>query len=602
MYLIQDKRLRFNSVELTGRESFRQTPVFNLLLSIFVSLVIPACSEPDTGRAVSGGESAGVSGFAGTPELQANPSGRVPLAAVIRFDTGPGVNSELTITDGVNTWSADFDDAVIRGDSYRIPVVGMRPDREHRITLELNAPDGATETHQFTYRTPPLPENPLEIPPFDVKVSRPELMEPGVTFLSVRRRAPGRPHWLTPKQRRFSQDWGILTVLDARGEIIWYYNSKYRTAGIAHLLNGNILMHRTDFSTIEIDLLGNTVRQFYAEDRPFPPPEDLEAIPIKGQQTLHHQPHQMPNGDFLAFSANGYLVENYYSSDTDPDAPRKDAMVMADTVVQITPGGEQVWSWNTFDYLDPFRLGYDTFWSYWWVRGFDQYMDWTHANGLSYDESDDSILVSLRNQSAILKIDRKTKNIKWILGRHDGWSEALQDKLLTPVGDLLWPGYQHNPRMTHAGTVILFDNRAHGGAMAFEERLPVHRNFSRGVEYEVDEETMTVRQVWTSGDSQGDEPCYTNAMSDAWRLPVTDNRLVIHAFCLPLLEGISEDDMDPTVRVTSDLPYGGRILEYAGDEIVFRADVVDPYELVQWEVYGGFRSPGIYHPAGEALH
>ena len=602
MYLIQDKRLRFNSVKSTGRESFRQTPVFNLLLFIFVLLVIPACSEPDPGRAVSGGESAGVSGFAGTPELQANPSGRVPLAAVIRFDAGPGVNSELTITDGVNTWSADFDDAVVRGDSYRIPVVGMRPDREHRITLELNAPDGATETHQFTYRTPPLPENPLEVPPFDVKVSRPELMEPGVTFLSVRRRAPGRPHWLTPKQRRFSQDWGILTVLDARGEIIWYYNSEYRTAGIARLLNGNILMHRTDFSTIEIDLLGNTVRQFYAGDRPFPPPEDPDAIPIKGQQTLHHQPHQMPNGDFLAFSANGYLVEDYYSSDTDPDAPRKDAMVMADTVVQITPGGEQVWSWNTFDYLDPFRLGYDTFWSYWWVRGFDQYMDWTHANGLSYDESDDSILVSLRNQSAILKIDRQTKNIKWILGRHDGWSEALQDKLLTPVGDLLWPGYQHNPRMTHAGTVILFDNRAHGGAMAFEERLPVHKNFSRGVEYEVDEENMTVRQVWTSGDTQGDDPCYTNAMSDAWRLPVTDNRLVIHAFCLPLLEGISEDDMDPTVRVTSDLPYGGRILEYAGNEIVFRADVVDPYELVQWEVYGGFRSPGIYHTAGEALH
>ena len=602
MYLIQDKRLRFNSVQSSDRESSRQIPVFNLLLFIFVSLVIPACSEPDPGRAVSGGESAGVSGFAGTPELQANPGGRVPLAAVIRFDAGPGVNSELTITDGVNTWSAEFDDAVIRDGSYRIPVVGMRPDREHGITLELNAPGGATETHQFTYRTPPLPENPLEIPPFDIKVSRPELMEPGVTFLSVRRRAPGRPHWLTPKQRRFSQDWGILTALDPRGEIIWYYNSEYRTAGIARLLNGNILMHRTDFSTIEIDLLGNTVRQFYAGDRPFPPPEDPDAIPIKGQQTLHHQPHQMPNGDFLAFSANGYLVEDYYSSDTDPDAPRKDAMVMADTVVQITPGGEQVWSWNTFDYLDPFRLGYDTFWSYWWVRGFDQYMDWTHANGLSYDESDDSILVSLRNQSAILKIDRKTKNIKWILGRHDGWSEALQDKLLTPVGDLLWPGYQHNPRMTHAGTVILFDNRAHGGAMAFEERLPVHRNFSRGVEYEVDEETMTVRQVWTSGDSQGDEPCYTNAMSDAWRLPITDNRLVIHAFCLPLLEGVSEDDMDPTVRVTSDLPYGGRILEYAGDEIVFRADVVDPYELVQWEVYGGFRSPGIYHTAGEALH
>ena len=47
-----------------------------------------------------------------------------------------------------------------------------------------------------------------------------------------------------------------------------------------------------------------------------------------------------PNGDFLAFSANGYLIEDYYSSDSDPDAPRADQIVMADTVVQFTPEGE----------------------------------------------------------------------------------------------------------------------------------------------------------------------------------------------------------------------------------------------------------------------
>ena len=65
----------------------------------------------------------------------------------------------------------------------------------------------------------------------------------------------------------------MLLALDARGDVIWYYNSDFRTAGIARLSNGNILMHRTDFSTVEIDLLGNVVRQFYAEERPYAPPE-----------------------------------------------------------------------------------------------------------------------------------------------------------------------------------------------------------------------------------------------------------------------------------------------------------------------------------------
>ena len=90
-----------------------------------------------------------------------------------------------------------------------------------------------------------------------------------MTFLSVRRRALGRAHWLTDKQREFSTQWGMLVALDARGDVIWYYRSDFRTAGIARLNNGNVLMHRTDFSTVEIDLMGNTVREYYAEERPF---------------------------------------------------------------------------------------------------------------------------------------------------------------------------------------------------------------------------------------------------------------------------------------------------------------------------------------------
>jgi len=527
-------------------------------------------------------------------DLIANPSGHVPLAAALRFQSEVDLQASLEITDGTHTWSAEFGSEIRTGDSYEVPVVGMRPDRDHTIRLQLTGADTAIE-RTFEYRTPALSVDPRITPPFDIMVSEQERMEPGVLFLSVRRRALGRPHWHSPKQRDFSMNWGRVFALDAAGEVIWFFESEFRTAGIDRLANGNILMHRTDSSTLEIDLLGNIVRQFYAEDRPHPAPDNPNAIPIKGQQTLHHQPHVLPNGNLLAFSANGYLIEDWHSSETDLTAPRKDQMVMADTVVEFTPQGDKVWSWNSLDYLDIERIGYDTFWSYWWVRDFPDHMDWTHANGLSWDASDNSVLVSFRNQSAIVKIDYATKDIKWILSRHDDWPEHLQQKLLEPVGDLMWPGYQHNPRMTHAGTVILFDNRAHSGKMPGEEPLPIHKNFSRGVEYRVDEQAMTVKQIWSSGDEQGDDPCYTNAMSDAWRLPKTDNRLVIHAFCTPLLEGLGHNSMDHTKRYTSDLPSGPRILEYTADnEIVFRAEIHDPHDLQQWEAYGGFKSPSIY--------
>lgn len=532
------------------------------------------------------------------PELIPNPSGRVPLAAVVEFTVKEELDAHVKMTDGTNRWDAHMGGEAANDGKYVIPLLGMRPDREHTITLTLSANGKTRDTLTFKHRTPGISLNPLEWPEIDVQVAEIDRMEPGVLFLSVRRRTPGRGHWLTKKQLQFATQWGRIIALDPQGEVIWWYESESRTAGIDRLNNGNIMMHRANFSTLEIDMLGYVVREYYAEKRPQGPSKNPDAIALKDIQTLHHQPHQMPNGDFLAFAANAYEVKDYLTSDIDPHAPREDALVMADTVVQFNAAGEQVWTWNTMDYLDPFRIGKDTFWSYWWTRGFPNARDWTHGNGLSYDASDDSVLISLRNQSAVLKVDRQTNEIKWILGNHQGWPEGLQDKLLTPIGKLRWPAYQHNPRMTPQGTVIMFDNRAHGGAMAYEESLPPDQGWSRAVEFEIDEENKTVKQIWSSAEGQEGDYCYSFAMSEAWRLPITDNRLVIHAFCVEKVKGLTADIMDSTKRAPVDIPWGGRILEYDGEDVVFRTEIKDPYGIIHWTTYGGFKSSGIYPSAG----
>lgn len=355
-------------------------------------------------------------------------------------------------------------------------------------------------------------------------------------------------------------------------------------------MNGNILIQRVTSSTLEIDLLGNIIAEYYAEKTPNHP-TGPNAIKIQGIDVLHHQPHQMSTGDFLAFSAYATVFEDWYSSDVDPLAPRTDVPVMVDELIQYDRDGNVKWTWDALDYLDPDRIGYDTFWSFWWGRGFPGHMDWSHGNGISYHEPDDSILASFRNLSATVMIDRESKDIKWLLGRHEGWPAHMQDKLLTPVGELMWPGYSHNPRITEAGTVIMFDNRAHGGPfLAFEETLPLLQRFSRAVEFEVDPVAMTVRQVWTSGDTQESDSCYTDAMGDAWRLPITGNRLVIHAFCVPLDPRLYERQGD----TWSFYPFGGRVLEYEGLQEVFRAEIYDRDDLFQWEIYGGFRTHGFH--------
>ncbi|MBM6705349.1 aryl-sulfate sulfotransferase, partial [Sutterella massiliensis] len=55
-----------------------------------------------------------------------------------------------------------------------------------------------------------------------------------------------------------------------------------------------------------------------------------------------------------------------------------------------------------------------------------------HVNSVDYDPTDDSIIISSRHQSAIIKIGRD-KKVKWILGSPEGWKKGWAEKVLTPV-------------------------------------------------------------------------------------------------------------------------------------------------------------------------
>ena len=538
--------------------------------------------------------------FEARPEATGNPNPHVPLAAILRFEADRPVTSRVAIRDGERAWTLQFPPEANPRDG--LPILGLRPGRRHVFTVTIvdDAGRSATHPHSPWFHSPPLPIDSREWPTLDVVKSDPEAMEPGVTLLSVRRRTTERGHRMTEAQRRFTEDWGLILGLDAEGEVVWYYRSDERVAGIDRLQNGNLLFHLGDFRTREVDMLGNLVREFYAEKRPRGPVPG--AIPIRGMQTLHHQPHEMPNGDFLAFAANARTIENYYTSETDPDAPRKTQKVIGDTVVQFNQQGEILWSWDTFEHLDVFRIGYDLLDPYWYPRGFPGHLDWTHGNGIDYDERDDSIIFYLKHQDAAIKVDRATKRIKWIFGDPSGWPERLQDRVLKPIGDFKWPYHAHNPRLTHAGTLVLYEN-GQWGARPFTGQRPLTPNeaFSRGAEYEIDEKAMTVREVWTSHREKSPDTCHANGMGDAHRLPKTDNMLVIDPICFDQeTYPLTYDNRDFSMRHPIELYHSPRIREYtrtATPEVLWEVRFVDPYETLNWQVYGGLRVPSLY-PVG----
>ena len=189
--------------------------------------------------------------------------------------------------------------------------------------------------------------------------------------------------------------------------------------------------------------------------------------------------------------------------------------------MELSSDGNLLNTWKLTDILDPTRIGFDSLNSR--PAGFD----WAHANAVLHDPGDDSIIVSVRHQDAIVKFSRSTGNLEWILGNHDNWPSEFQPFLLAPVGaPFEWQYHQHAQMITPSGTLLLFDNGNYR-ASPFDGSAPTpdYLNYSRAVEYAIDEEKMEVRQIWEYG-AQIQQSYYSTSQSDADWMKDTGNVLI----------------------------------------------------------------------------
>ena len=102
----------------------------------------------------------------------------------------------------------------------------------------------------------------------------------------------------------------------------------------------------------------------------------------------------------------------------------------ADFLVEMTPSGQIVWEWRTWEHLSPEADGH--------TAPGDARDDWTGANAL-IELPDGDVLLSMRQISTIVRIDRQTGEITWRLGA-------------PPLSG------QHAPTLLPNGNVLLLDN------------------------------------------------------------------------------------------------------------------------------------------------
>ena len=103
-------------------------------------------------------------------------------------------------------------------------------------------------------------------------------------------------------------------------------------------------------------------------------------------------------------------------------------------------------------------------------------IDYVHGNALEI-ENDGTILLSSRHLEEITKINRTTGEIVWRLGGKNNMFNFTNDPIRF--------SYQHGIRRLANGNIILYDNGNY--------HIP---NFSRAVEYSLNETTHTATLVW----------------------------------------------------------------------------------------------------------
>ncbi len=433
-----------------------------------------------------------------------------PLAGILQLTTLEDTRVSVSVDDGYGSWQRNFYDF---GTTHSVPLLGFKPNRTNQITVTAydRQRNQVTATQPLVFITSPLPANFPSIVPLH---SEPDRMEPGYTLFRVG--VHNELYW-------------YVVIVDSSGEVVWY-NVAPTAGDLRRLDNGDLFMPWTT-NFVEMNLLGQTVKSWVAPT----------ALPIN-----LHDGVPTDHGTILYLSTAKEIVTNYPTSMTNSNAPRGTANVEFEKVVEIsTANATLLHTWSPINDLDPRRITYliDYYGGGW---------DSEHCNALIEDPSDDSLIVSMRHQNAVVKFSRVTGQLRWILGPPANWGPAWQPYLLTPVGTpFAWQYGQHSTILTPQGTLILFDN-GNLRASPFDPIMSVTNYCSRAVEYSIDEQTMQVSQVWDYGRTNVAQRLYADHEGIAEPQPKTGNVLIDFS-AVSYVNGVAPSSYGPTatmVRLT----------------------------------------------------
>ena len=346
-----------------------------------------------------------------------------PLVALYSAPPSPGTSMYVQFAQQGPTlsWQDTSPQPIVAGESTNFIVAGMLPNTTYLMRDVLA--DG-TVSAPLAFTTGSLPAN-IKFPKYTV-------LQPPASGTDL------------------SQDVifhaGVVDnteATDLNGNIIWYYDwaangfpsyaPNLEPGGTVMLLGGNVQKSVAGgYDTLrQVDLAGDTLRQ-----------TDVQAVNAE-LAALHkpriidfdHEAKLLPNGDTVVIASAPKVVEHHGSP----------TRYLGNLVIVLNQDFQVSWVWNSFRWMDTNRLGAVNP-----IPG-----DWLHANSVSWSPEDDNLIVSMRSQSWVVKIDYAdgsgNGHVIWKLGK-GGNFKAIAN---TPDP---WFSGQHDARMINDDTLLLFDD------------------------------------------------------------------------------------------------------------------------------------------------
>ena len=140
----------------------------------------------------------------------------------------------------------------------------------------------------------PLPNTNLtsDLPPIRIDRCEPARREPGMMLFNVRGD-------ITAGNDRTYRGW--LMAIDQSGDLVCLHKSDRPVQGVRRLPSNNLLVTIVDGLVIEMTLMGEIMRQWYATGKYRDRTPPANAIPVEAE-TFHHGVNLGPSGNLLLLS------------------------------------------------------------------------------------------------------------------------------------------------------------------------------------------------------------------------------------------------------------------------------------------------------------